>query len=285
MVDAPEVYNLLQDFRSLSLVVDVRGRVAFSAGHVDGAELAGLEPRKHVLQRFADINVQSGGHEPFTLCLCCEGGPASEPSEAGCKNSQRALQEYAAAAHQYRPFRLQRVLAFTYAEYRQRFPFTCSDLTGFEPSRIYPSCVAERLFLGHWALASDPFVVKSCLGATHVVNCTPEHPCCFQEDGLQYLRVPVADEQSADLLSHLEGAVAFVSDALDSGAVVLLHCKHGQSRSAAVAAACLVRRNGWSLDRSMAHLRECRPRVKPNPGFMQQLESFEASTAQRVAPC
>eukprot|EP00414_Alexandrium_minutum_P011253 CAMPEP_0113988376 /NCGR_PEP_ID=MMETSP0328-20130328/7477_1 /TAXON_ID=39455 /ORGANISM="Alexandrium minutum" /LENGTH=37 /assembly_acc=CAM_ASM_000350 len=35
----------------------------------------------------------------------------------------------------------------------------------------------------------------------------------------------------------------------------------------------------------MAHLRDCRPRVKPNPGFQDQLQEFErALNESRAAP-
>ncbi|CAE8598587.1 unnamed protein product [Polarella glacialis] len=100
---------------------------------------------------------------------------------------------------------------------------------------------------------------------------------CFEDDGVHYLRVPVRDEQGADLLTHLGDAVDFIDSALAAGGVVLVHCKHGQSRSASVVAAWLMKANGWNPQQSLAHLKHCRPRVSPNCGFLRQLELFYES--------
>jgi dual specificity phosphatase 12 len=120
-------------------------------------------------------------------------------------------------------------------------------------------------------------------------------------EGRQRHLVDVEDSEDANLLQQLPAAVAFVCGALGwplvgGGALreapastpgpatarVLIHCAQGVSRSAAVAAACLMARaaaaGGADLDptKALAALRLGWPAAAPNPGFLQQLELFHA---------
>jgi hypothetical protein len=58
---------------------------------------------------------------------------------------------------------------------------------------------------------------------------------------------------------------------------VLVHCAAGVSRSATVVLGYLMARQNLSLAAALQHLKEVRPWVSPNPGFMQQLEAYETS--------
>ena len=93
---------------------------------------------------------------------------------------------------------------------------------------------------------------------------------------MAYLRVPVSDLSDQDLRRHLPAAVRFIDEALAApGAQLLVHCRHGQSRSAAVLAAWLMRgEHGPRLtgEAALRHLVACRPRVSINDGFRAQLE-------------
>lgn len=172
------------------------------------------------------------------------------------------------------------------------------------PSAIWPHCPTVEVdglhvYLSSWALASDPYVFAA-LSPTHVVNCTPDHENVF-EDKAAYFRVPVVDTADQNLLVHLDSVVAFIESARTSGilanhsfapvrneswsptrtGVVLIHCRHGQSRSAAVVIAWLCASGvcHGGLEDALAHLRRCRPRVSPNPGFLAQLDHWLARRA------
>jgi hypothetical protein len=56
---------------------------------------------------------------------------------------------------------------------------------------------------------------------------------------------------------------------------VLVHCVHGQSRSAAVVIAFLMWSSGQTYDICLQAVRACRPRVQPNSGFELQLRLLE----------
>lgn len=59
------------------------------------------------------------------------------------------------------------------------------------------------------------------------------------------------------------------------GSRVLVHCKMGVSRSGSTVIAYAMKEYGWSLERALGHVRERRPIVHPNPGFMRQLELYQ----------
>jgi dual specificity phosphatase 12 len=62
-------------------------------------------------------------------------------------------------------------------------------------------------------------------------------PAELPESGITFLRIPVEDEDTADLLIHFPAACQFIDHALQARGTVLVHCLQGLSRSAAVVAA------------------------------------------------
>ena len=59
-----------------------------------------------------------------------------------------------------------------------------------------------------------------------------------------------------------------------SGQAVLVHCKMGVSRSASTVIAYAMKQQHWPLDVALGFVRECRSIVKPNDGFMKQLQTY-----------
>jgi dual specificity phosphatase 12 len=82
--------------------------------------------------------------------------------------------------------------------------------------------------------------------------------------------VDSADQRICD---HFETATAFIAAALGGDGCVLVHCKHGQSRSATIVAAYLMHTQHRDLAASAAvsKLVAVRSRISPNPGFAEQL--------------
>lgn len=56
---------------------------------------------------------------------------------------------------------------------------------------------------------------------------------------------------------------------------MLVQCHAGASRSASIVIAYLMRKNGWGFLKAAEFVREKRPRVKPNQGFVEQLKEYE----------
>lgn len=74
---------------------------------------------------------------------------------------------------------------------------------------------------------------------THIVSvCNEPIPAHHPQSGYVIHRIPVEDVPTEDLLIHLPAACQFIDNAMRTpGAVVLVHCVQGLSRSACVVAA------------------------------------------------
>ena len=85
-------------------------------------------------------------------------------------------------------------------------------------------------------------------------------------------------------------SVGFLRRAVDSqSGHILIHCKHGQSRSATVLAAFMLhvaRQAGTpkTAQEVLAELKACRPRVSPNLGFLRQLDDFAEAKCGVLCP-
>jgi len=278
-VPASVAYNILQDFAQLTLILDVRKAEAFKEGHIDGAikVLVGSQNErqwkswvhKQVAERFKDLNIQSAESYKFNFIVCHSG--CAPDIETATANAAR----FCSAANQTEHFQVSRALCFSYVEFQSTFPYACSSHKTYQESRLFPAWISERLFLSNWGQASDAVVVRDGICATHVVNCHTDLECCFESEGVVYFRVPVKDVPSENIFPYLQPAVNFVSEGLASGGVVLVHCKHGRSRSASVLVAWLMTSRGWSAEQSVNFLKQCRPSVCPNPGFWKQLLAFQ----------
>jgi dual specificity phosphatase 12 len=131
--------------------------------------------------------------------------------------------------------------------------------------------VVENVFLGDYTAATSPETLCS-LGIRHVLSLDVARPPLPAATDQLFLQV--ADTPETDLLSHLPVAVAWLGAATEAGARVLVHCRHGLSRSPAVVLALLVSR-GWELEAALARVQAARSAAEPNPGFMDQLRLWE----------
>lgn len=351
-----QLYNRLADFRSCTVVVDVRTAAEFQHMKIDGAvhfDTDQLNPSDctHLFQRLlrnatapsastvaqeciaAANDGASNGKISWSVCIC---GDAVESHETLALlaaaaahddgvTTNEALQGHtlsipswarailpdkraAAAAEVFA--QLCNVAEVAYvcggvASYKSEYPFMCTVACA-EATRLWPSQITRAtlpreprsdahaharftieeevsfggpLFLSSHALAFDPDVLGA-LGITHVVNVTPEHPNA-EAEGVRFLRIPVVDAIDQDLAAHFGRACDFIDRAFTTaGSAVLVHCRHGQSRSATIVAAWLMHRDAaLSSADALTYLRACRPRVRPNDAFQRQLMAFEETRA------
>ena len=131
--------------------------------------------------------------------------------------------------------------------------------------------VAPGLFIGNVRGAKRSKRLQT-EGITHVLNCSPMVPC-FHRDKFHYLELEVYDDSDEDISQHFEAAIAFVREGRAAGGV-FVHCFAGTSRSAALVAAYLVRDEGMGLEDALATVRRARASVRPNAGFMEQLDRW-----------
>ncbi|CAH6793493.1 protein phosphatase Slingshot homolog 3 isoform X2 [Phodopus roborovskii] len=135
-------------------------------------------------------------------------------------------------------------------------------------SRIFP-----HLYLGsEWNAANLEELQRN--RVSHILNMAREIDNFFPER-FTYHNVRVWDEESAQLLPHWKETHRFIEHARAQGTRVLVHCKMGVSRSAATVLAYAMKQYGWGLEQALTHVQELRPIVRPNPGFLRQLQTYQ----------
>ncbi|KAG6812879.1 hypothetical protein H0H92_015807 [Tricholoma furcatifolium] len=82
------------------------------------------------------------------------------------------------------------------------------------------------------------------------------------------------DTEDADILQHLLPSIHFIDAELRKGRGVLVHCHAGVSRSATVVAAYLMYSRNLDREAALEMIRNVRPHIEPNQGFLRQLEIF-----------
>ncbi|PWA99020.1 dual specificity protein phosphatase domain-containing protein [Artemisia annua] len=88
------------------------------------------------------------------------------------------------------------------------------------------------------------------------------------------MAVPLTDSEGSNLLDYLEVSLDFIDQARKNGSV-LVHCFAGLSRSASIMTAYLMRSERLSVQDALASLRQSKPSVCPNDGFLEQLTMFQ----------
>jgi predicted protein tyrosine phosphatase len=114
-------------------------------------------------------------------------------------------------------------------------------------------------------------------GVVLIVNCTKDIP--FSVPGTKRARVPV-DDHPADapvMSQHLPRVVKAIDSALSQGKAVLIHCYAGISRSASVAAAYLMFKEGLDPAQAIERIQKLKPETfGSRPNFLAALEDYAA---------
>ncbi|KAG9053526.1 hypothetical protein FS842_007949 [Serendipita sp. 407] len=164
------------------------------------------------------------------------------------------------------------------------------------------------LYISDISCASDAILAQE--GFTHVISIlsgpipwlgpTANAPS-------RVLSVRCDDDPQEDVLQHVELTNRFIGDAWREGSTashhhhhhhyampmmmtmrqktkVLCHCLAGVSRSPTIVAAYLIHAFGMRTEDALTLLRERREVIEPNPGFVQQLMTYEKRVRMGLAP-
>ncbi|XP_070699370.1 serine/threonine/tyrosine-interacting-like protein 1 [Pempheris klunzingeri] len=149
-----------------------------------------------------------------------------------------------------------------------------------ENLKTYPvELIAGLLYLGDQKQGTDSSVLKD-LKVSAVVSVS-------QDDTLEsrsikrnqtILNIPATDSVVSDLYSSLESICSFIGSHINMGSRVLIVSRQGRSRCSAVAIAFLMHHHKYTLEEAWRYLLKCKPSVRPNTGFLQQLSDWELHT-------
>lgn len=156
-------------------------------------------------------------------------------------------------------------------------------LFGHEISRLYyrRQCPAwneltPRVWIGGVPSRGETAAVRECV--TAVLDLTAEFSESAPFRAVNYKNVPVLD-LTAPTFEQLEEMAAFIEEESSKG-VVYVHCKIGYSRTAAAAAAFLLRTGKVrTVSEAIHFLRQVRPTIVIRPEVLTALDEFAANLA------
>jgi predicted protein tyrosine phosphatase len=143
---------------------------------------------------------------------------------------------------------------------------------GLAVGAAYPMHAAARLAAEHGIARVVDLRVEAC-----------DDERVLRTHGIRLLHLPTCDARAVSQQMLREG-VEFVSEGLDGGERVLVHCQYGIGRSPLLALCTLVVRGDSPLA-ALERAKRARPLISPTPEQLEALRTFAARVqAERGAP-
>lgn len=133
------------------------------------------------------------------------------------------------------------------------------------------SKILDNLYLGSYEDAIDFYKLKN-LGITHIVNLS-YLPNPYPNDFV-YLKIDLYDDPLENISQYFNFTIQWIYDAIMNGGKVLVHCRAGISRSSTIILAFLVKLFGITLEKAYNYVKNIRPIIQPNEGFVKQLKDY-----------
>ncbi|KAI8388240.1 protein-tyrosine phosphatase-like protein [Radiomyces spectabilis] len=87
--------------------------------------------------------------------------------------------------------------------------------------------------------------------------------------------IPIADNPESNIIQHFPKTFELIDTWIAQGQNILVHCLAGVSRSPTVVTAYLMKKRQLHPKAALAVIKQMRPFVNPNPGFMNQLRLYQ----------
>ncbi|XP_024589966.1 dual specificity protein phosphatase 21 [Neophocaena asiaeorientalis asiaeorientalis] len=135
------------------------------------------------------------------------------------------------------------------------------------------SQITSSLYISNGVAANNELMLST-NHITTVINVSAEVANTFFKD-IQYVHVPVVDAPTSHLYDFFDPIADHIHSVDMKQGRTLLHCAAGVSRSAALCLACLMKYHSMSLLDAYTWTKSCRPIIRPNIGFWEQLIHYE----------
>ncbi|KAG5487031.1 hypothetical protein LSCM1_07698 [Leishmania martiniquensis] len=151
-------------------------------------------------------------------------------------------------------------------------------------AQSYPmSDITSLLAVGSWKDASDPVLLKKhnigyVLNVAKELIPTEEAKAIAEKNDIVSEWIPMSDSHSQDVSEHLLKAFRFIERARKEHSRVLVHCRRGISRSAAIIVAYLMASEHRSYEDALRFVTERRSCVSLNLAFQERLSEFVPSS-------
>ena len=108
------------------------------------------------------------------------------------------------------------------------------------------------------------------------------------DGAIQVMKLQLKDHSDEDISQHFAEALRFMHDGISRGEGVLVHCRHGVSRSATIVLAYLMQygvggsagAKPMTYDAAFDYVKERRPLISPNLGFVLALREVDRERAK-----
>lgn len=159
-----------------------------------------------------------------------------------------------------------------------------AQMQGRPPPTLTFDEVDRSVCVGGYLAAASPEVIHR-LGVTHIIKLFADDPSypggSTRLPGVEYLVLPAEDRPDFDISQHFPVAMRFINAAQRSGGRVLVHCHAGVSRAPTIVLAYIMTYARLPLRLAWEYLRDRRPVIRPNPGFVRQLRQLDERLDRR----
>ncbi|XP_053187199.1 serine/threonine/tyrosine-interacting-like protein 1 [Scomber japonicus] len=149
------------------------------------------------------------------------------------------------------------------------------NIMELENLQTYPvEIIAGLLYMGDQKQAMDSSISRD-LKVSAVISISESNTLESLKVNQSILNIPVADSCSSDLYSSFEKICSFIGSYIKKGSRVLIVSRQGRSRCSAVTIAFLMFHLKYTLEEAWRYLLKCKPNMRPNSGFLEQLSDWE----------
>ncbi|KAM4859247.1 dual specificity protein phosphatase 19 isoform 2-T2 [Thomomys bottae] len=133
--------------------------------------------------------------------------------------------------------------------------------------------VKPWLLLGSQDAAHDLDILRK-YKVTHILNVACGIENAFLSE-FTYKNISILDLPETNILSYFPECFEFIEQAKMKGGVVLVHCNAGVSRAATIVIGFLMHSEEISFTGAFSLVKNARPSICPNSGFMEQLRTYQ----------
>lgn len=141
------------------------------------------------------------------------------------------------------------------------------------------SNINDKIYQGDM-IASMNFSLLKSLEITHILvaaNLKEYFP-----DKFKYLKLDIIDKEDEYIFFHFDTAYKFISECLESGGKIYIHCAAGSSRSSAITICYLIKSLNIDDIAALKIVQEKRPIANPNKGFREQLHLWYLQEVKKI---
>nr|XP_043879664.1 serine/threonine/tyrosine-interacting-like protein 1 isoform X1 [Solea senegalensis] len=277
MCEPLELYNLLNRCRSVSrladinylCLIDARERQDYNTGHIITAKSAKVDSEGKFLLPVA-VEVDTMQH-----VVVYDSNTSSLQEQGRAFDCAQVLAEASLCPVHIVRGGFQRFTALYPFLRTEKIMYTIMEL---ENLKTYPLEIkAGLLYMGNLKHGTDSTIISD-LKIRAIVNVSQCDSLEPMQKNLTILNIPVADSVVSDLYSSFERICCFIESHINAGSRVLVVSQQGRSRCSAVVIAFNMHHFKYSLKEAWKYMLKCKPNMRPNTGFLQQLSDWEQHT-------